>query len=98
MALTKTVTKLRPTKDNRNIYTIGLNLVLMEEGVEVVNEDVTETVAENAPLGPALAEIDKKTQALIDNYLSEKSKYNVQEYTDGILAIESNLDLKEKIQ
>jgi len=98
MALTKTVTKLRPTKDHRNIYTIGLNLVLMDDGVEVVNKNVTETVAENAPIEPAMAEIEKKAQALIDNYLAEKKKHNAQEYTDGITAIDTKLNTKEKAQ
>ena len=96
MALTKTVTKLRPTKDHRNIYTIGLNLVLMDDGVEVVNKNVTETVAENAPMATAMTEIEKKAQALIDKYFSEKKKHNLQEYTDGIAGVESKLDLTEK--
>lgn len=98
MALTKTVTKLRPTKDHRNIYTIGLNLALMDDGVEVVNQNVTETVAENQPMTAALAEIEKKTQAFIDKYVSEKKKHNVPEYTDGVSAIDTKLDLTEKVQ
>lgn len=98
MALTKTVTKLRPTKDKRNIYTIGLNLVLMDDGVEVVNNNVTETVSENAPMDTAMGEIEKKAQSLIDDYLSEKKKHNTQDYTDGIAEVDSKLDLTEKTQ
>lgn len=96
MALTKTVTKLRPTKDKRNIYTIGLNLVAMDDGVEVINKDVTATVSEGAPIAQALADIERQAQSLIDNYLSEKKKHNMQDYTDGIAAIDSNLDTTEK--
>lgn len=96
MALVKTVTKLRPTKDHRNIYTIGLNLILTDDGNEVVNRNITGTVAENAPIETTMRDIEKKAQAIIDSYLTEKEYHNSQEYTDGIAGINLDTILTEK--
>lgn len=95
MALTKTVTKLRPNLDNRNIATIGLHLKIEDDGNTVIDTDVTETYAKNQLIEPIKAELQKKAQALIDKYLEEKELYGKQVYTNAIAEIDSSLDITE---
>lgn len=95
MALTKTVKRLRPTIDKRNIATLGLHLEIQDDGVEVINADATETYAENQPIAAVKAEVKKKAQALIDKYIAEKKLYDKQAYINAITEIDSELDLTE---
>ena len=95
MALAKTVTKLRPTIDRRNIATIGLHLKLEDDGNTVIDTDVTETYAANQPISPIKAELFKKAQALIDKYKEEKDLYGKAVYTNAITEIDSQLDITE---
>ena len=95
MALAKTVTKLRPVIDKRNIATIGLHLILQDDGVTVIDKDVTETYGANQPINPIKAELLKKAQALIDGYKAEKELYGKATYTNAITEIHAALDITE---
>ena len=97
MALTKQLTPLRPVKSSRNILTVGFNLVLLEDNVEVKNVNCTETVSLTGNLDQALAEAKKKAQECINDYLDETAR-NDQEYTDKVNAIGEELILTKAIK
>ena len=95
MALTKTVTKLRPVLDKRNIARIGIHLLLQDDGVTVIDQDVTETYSANAPIVPIQSELIKKAQELIDQYKNEKELHGKAAYTNAVAAIDAALDITE---
>jgi len=95
MALTKTVTKLRPVIDRRNIARVGIHLLLQDDGVTVIDQDVTETYAPNAPIEPIQAELTTRAQALIDQYINEKELHGKAAYTNAVAGIDAALDITE---
>lgn len=91
MALTKTVTKIMPTKNQ-----IGVRLLLEDDShpitpgtVVVIDEDVTDNYS-NEPTVENRAEIARKVQAKIDDYKRDKAMYLNANYTNAVSWIDSN--------
>ena len=95
MALTKTVTQLRPRLGPRNIFTVGLHLLIQDGGVTVIDTDVTETYNGTQPIAPIKKNIKDKAQALIDDYKKEKNLQVKQAYVNAIDEIDTELDITE---
>ena len=93
MALTKQLTPLRPVKSSRNILTVGYNLVVFDNLVEVINVNCTSTVAMGVNIDNALADARKEGQEHINNYLDEAAR-NDSEYTEKVNAIDDLLNLE----
>ena len=93
MALTKEITKIWPTLGARNIYQAGVNLVLKEDSVEVVNETYTTDYKKGS--SPSLLQPDliAKVQARIDKYKNEKSIYDAVAYDNAVTAIDEGVTL-----
>jgi len=95
MALTKEITKLWPRRGNRNIFTVGINFVLKDNGDEVVNRPVTSTYAEGQDPSAIEATIIAEAQALIDKYIAEKNLNSKPAYTASVTNIGNGLSLGE---
>jgi hypothetical protein len=94
MALTKTVTKLWPTKDTRNIFHPGINLKLFEGEEEVRNKDFDrDFVPGRDDIGQITADIIKEAQAYIDHYKEERDMYVTQAYDTAVGTIDSGLSV-----
>lgn len=91
MALTKTITKIMPTKNQ-----IGVHLKLEDNEhpiiagtVVVVDEDFTDNYSDE-PTVQNRAEIARKVQAKIDEYKRNKAIYLNSKYTNAVSWIKDN--------
>jgi len=94
MALTKTVTKIMPTKTQ-----IGVHLKLEDDDhpftegvVMVVDEDFTDNYSDE-PTVQNRAEIARKVQAKIDEYKRNKAMYLNSKYTNAVTWIGDNTNV-----
>lgn len=94
MALTKTITKIMPTKNQ-----IGVHLKLEDDAhpittglVVVIDEDVTDNFSAD-PTTENRAEIARKVQAKIDEYKVNKAMYLKAVYTNAVTWIGDNTNV-----
>ena len=93
MALSKTITQLRPKLGDRNIYTFGFHLLVQDGGFTVIDRDITTTCSENADVSTTKKELKEIAQALIDDYKKEAGMRINQKYIDIVSEINSELNL-----
>ena len=93
MALTKTVTKIWPTKGDRNIFQTGINLILLDDLVEVFNENFTADYPKGSNPDRIKADIIDNAQARIDRYKAERQINNAAAYDQAISDIDNALVL-----
>lgn len=94
MALTKTVTKLWPVlgSDGRT-FTVGIHLVLQDDGVTVVESDFSATYGGAGQLSVAQNNVLLAAQTAINKYKSEKAVNINASYTTAISQIDAALAL-----
>ena len=89
MALIATATKTMPEKSR-----IGGNLILTDDGVEVINGDFW--VKYNPDTGPKPRDrknLERQMKAAINRYKSRKAAFDDPQYTSAIATIQSNLEV-----
>jgi hypothetical protein len=94
MALTKTVTKLWPTRNaDDTTFFPGIHLVLKEADVVVLEQDFRSPYGGGGQLPEARDRITKAAQAAIDKYKAEKAINDAGAYTTAVAAIDAALAL-----
>ena len=93
MALTKVVTKLWPTSDNRNIFHPGIRLVLFEDAVEVRSQDFSRDFKMGGDPAAIKADIITEAQAYIDKYKKERQINDAVAYDNAVSDIDGSLVL-----
>jgi hypothetical protein len=94
MALTKTVTKLWPSLGNDGrTYTVGIHLVLQDDGVTKIDQDFTATYGGVGEINIARDKVIVEAQTTIDKYKAEKTINNATAYTNAVSAINTALIL-----
>lgn len=92
MALTKTVTKLWPTRNPDDLtFFPGIHLVLQEDGVTVLEQDFRAAYGGTSQLPEARDRVTKSAQAAIDKYKAEKVLNDATAYTNAVAAIDAAL-------
>lgn len=94
MALAKTVTKIWPSlgSDNRT-FSVGINLVLTDDGVEKINQNFTATYGGAGTITSAQLSVIAQAQEAIKKYKAEKAINNAAAYTNAVSAIDAALTL-----
>lgn len=93
MALTKTVTKIWPVKGKRNIFQAGINLILYDDLVEVINENFTTDYRKGSNPNEIKADIIARAQARIDRYKEERQINSAAAYDQSVSDIDNALVL-----
>jgi len=93
MALTKELTKIWPTLGDRNMFRAGVNLVLKEDSIEVVNESFTVDYAKGSNPNLIIPDLISKIQARVDRYKAEKAIYGAPAYDNAIVDIDAGVTL-----
>jgi len=94
MALSKTVTKLWPSRDaDYRTFHPGIHLVLQDGGVTVLESDFSAPYGGTGQLSEARDRITVSAQAAIDKYKAEKALNDAAAYTNAITAIDAALTL-----
>ncbi len=94
MALTKTTTKLWPSlgPDGRT-YSVGIHLVIQDDGITKVDQDFTATYGGAGQLAVAQANVLAAAQEAIDKYKAERTIFNAAAYTKAVSQIDAALIL-----
>ena len=88
---TITLTKESVNLQLPNLYTISIRLVCKDSSVEVINDLVSERYRPGDDISTIAAKIQKKMQAIIDQYVAEQVIFNQAVLDTQITNIESNL-------
>ena len=93
MALTKEITKIWPTLGSRNIFRAGIQVVLTDDLVEVVNETFTADYRRGANVDEIIPDLIAKAQARIDRYKAEKQINGAAAYDNAVTAVSDGITL-----
>jgi len=94
MALTKTVTKVWPTRnDGDATFHPGIHLVVQDEGVTKIDRDFTAGYGGASLLADVKAQVLCQAQAAIDRYKAEKALNDNAVYTTAVAEIGATLTL-----
>ncbi|MCK4788132.1 MAG: hypothetical protein KAV87_30595 [Desulfobacteraceae bacterium] len=93
MALTKQITKIWPTLGNRNIFQCGIQLVLTDDSVEVVNESFMADYRKGADVDEITPDLIAKAQARIDRYKAEKQINGAATYDNAVTVVSDGIVL-----
>lgn len=94
MALTKTVTKIWPVLGDRNIFRCGVQFILEDDSVEVVNETYTADYRKGANVNEITPDLIAKAQARVDRYKAEKQVHGTTVYAQAITDISNGIILQ----
>ena len=92
MAIEKIITKKSATKRN-GIYSISVNLILTDGGVEVVNKDFSQDHNPVNNISNARDELLIKVQSTIDNYKDNKLVLDSTAFTGVVDYINNNIEV-----
>lgn len=93
MALTKEITKIWPTLGDRNIFQCGIQLVLTDDSVEVVNESFMADYRRGADVNEIIPDLIVKAQARVDRYKAEKQIYGAAAYDNAVTDVGAGIIL-----
>ncbi len=93
MALTKTVTKLWPVKGDRNIFRAGIQLIVQDDAVEVINEPFTADYPKGTDPNRIVPDVLTRAQARIDRYKQEKQINSAAAYDQAVSDVDAGLVL-----
>ena len=92
MALAKTVTKVFPRDMKNGSYSVGIRLLLEDDGVAVIDRDFTEQFAKGQEVDTALkVRIGMAAQEAIDSYKACKAMFDSAAYETARTQIDGGL-------
>lgn len=93
MVLTAVVTKHSVTKLIDNLYSVGMNLVLTDESVEVFNKDYFIRYRSGDDISEKTGQFITQMQADIDKYEVEQALYNAAAFDNAVVTVQAGLEV-----
>ena len=94
MALTVQISKVWPEAKNRNMFAVGVHMVLKDDAVTVAEETFTEETAKTGDPTTLTTSLAEKCQEIIDNYKAEKQINDHNKYDTLVSNVNSALVLE----
>lgn len=91
MALVITVTKEAVQLQRPNLYHTGINLLVTDNAVEVINQIFQVNHNTGQDLEPKIKDLKNQMQAVIDDYVAEQVVYNHAKLDNAITWLNNNL-------